>query len=1172
MKNRIDLYREWKTEKLEEGVRFFFPAQEKAGYRSLGFDIVNDAAMDAMRWYGFRLCMVTKKTDVSVLVTAGFADGNTAQLKFMLAKEGEHKCDLALKDFDIERAKSNVWRELVSLEIRQEKTESDIQNKANYTSLKESIYNIKTIENKKQSEKINGVDNENFCLEVVSAELLKGSRIAVETGILGKPGKIKDTIQYEAVVYNCFHRGQWIDVSQVVEGWESMYAEISPKRFFLEPCGCGLVKIKVQLHENLPQGAHEKTIVRFLPEGDCAAAEEVSFCTIRALKHPYIYHTEEKWKKVAENIKNEKVFALSYARLLKDADHWEVPPLVPYGERDYCCDTNQEHYIMSCAYVYSITKEKKYAEKIAMFFRSFIDIKTGYPARKKGCSQSYVQEGHFFQHLALAYDMICNAGVLSEHEHQGIEQCFRIYMEILDRHICSGHISNWTLSELTGAVYCAMALQDFERIERFVFGPCGTIEQLSHGVMSDGWWYECSVGYNIWVSSMFLHTAHALLPFGINLIYNYFPLFYGKEVDSINRGEVRKIKHGMYNEKWGGVQKNYICIKDLFDAIIPFLDERGVLFGINDSDEKKIEGVHFGSTYDLAYTYYKDPAYIPVIQRFDLPDPIFGHAWMFQDNINPVSGKPYQNAYADNIGIAMLRSQTKKRPQKNQIQAVLRYGCHGFAHGHFDRTELLSIMRYGRSFFNPEHVWWGYGHFMYKFYVQNSNTKNMVVVDGKMQIPADAKRIMFYSGKHLQAAGARTVAKWGYPPFGGMIYQDKESLKDRCKYNACDLPSYDAAPYGEITDITEPITQTRVMAVTDDYIVLFDSVYGQKAHRYESLMQVKGFLDIRQVKESKLSYIKHTGQKSKEPRSDEQFITDCFWYQADGETVASFETKYGKNADLRGTRSSYNEEGSLCLDIYTAWPKKTTQCIGLAAEDLNQKFPYEFRAFSDDDLIGEFSANAWLLGAKEFQMELRPESKILRLEIFAKPLYTEQNYPYDSEQCIFLADAEIELENGEKIPLSKLPVKQNNIDCGMGIGRDYKGGRVLIEGNEYSDAIPFAPQNHTCWGSLEYDLGQIPAMRLTGIVGADNFPGKEQQRRRTYGVSQNAAYGRFITVIEPHEGEKRVVSVKGISEDMVQIYLEDGSFHKVSVKEIDETPNINIQIFSKEEVVEESSL
>src|SRR5690606_22976362 len=98
------------------------------------------------------------------------------------------------------------------------------------------------------------------------------------------------------------------------------------------------------------------------------------------------------------------------------------------------------------------------------------------------------------------------------------------------------------------------------------------------------------------------------------------------------------------------------------------------------------------------------------------------------------------------------RSQTPNRPQREQIQAVLRYGSHGYAHGHFDRTGLLSIMRYGRSFFNPQHVWWGYLHFMYKFYVQNSMSKNIVVVDNKMQFPADSRKTLFHSGEMVQVS------------------------------------------------------------------------------------------------------------------------------------------------------------------------------------------------------------------------------------------------------------------------------------------------------------------------------------------------------------------------------------------------------------------------------------
>ena len=657
---------------------------------------------------------------------------------------------------------------------------------------------------------------------------------------------------------------------------------------------------------------------------------------------------------------------------------------------------------------------------------------------------------------------------------------------------------------------------------------------------------------------MFLHTAHALLPFGINLIHYQFPLSYGKEVDSINRGETRQIRHGMYNEKWGGIQKSYVCIKDLFDAVIPFLDERGVLFGINDSDEKKIEGVHFGSTFDLAYTYYNDPAYIPIIRKFDVVDPVFGHAHLPEYDAKASA----DNAYSDNIGIAMLRSKAQGRSQKEQIQAVLRYGSHGYAHGHFDRTELLSVMRYGRSFFNPEHIWWSYGHFMYKFYVQNSNTKNMVTVDGKMQIPADASRVLFYSGERLQAAGVRTLSRWGYPPFGGMIYQEGESLRERCEYNASDLPSCDAAPYGEITGITEPVAQARVMALLDNCIVLFDSVRGEKEHRYESLMQIKGFQSLDGVGEkSTVHYERHTGKKSDDPRSDEQFITDCAWYKADGVTRASFVTKYGEGADLRGMRGSYNEEGCLCMDVYTAWPPQTQQSLGLAAEDMGQKSPYDVKVYSGRECVGQFSANPWLLGARRLDVLLNPKSPILRLEIDLRPLYTEQMYPYDSPQCLFLADAFLETKDGGRISLSSLPAACSNIDGGHGIGRDYEGGRVLIEGEEYADAIPVSAADHSRPGVLEYDLGKVEAVRLTGLIGVDNFPGDEKQRRITYGVAQRAVYGRFITVIEPHEGQRKIAGVEGISQDGVRIFYTDGTYQEVEVQAIEDTPSVALRTY-----------
>ena len=152
---------------------------------------------------------------------------------------------------------------------------------------------------------------------------------------------------------------------------------------------------------------------------------------------------------------------------------------------------------------------------------------------------------------------------------------------------------------------------------------------------------------------------------------------------------------------------------------------------------------------------------------------------------------------------------------------------------------------------------------------------------------------------------------------------------------------YDAAPYGEITELTEPIVQTRVMAVLDDCIVLFDSAYG--------------------VSLSKFRY------------------------------------------------------------------------------KLSNRLPF--------CLIPEAVCNKLLIA-----------SWVLRF--FSGMSFHEQMYPHDSKQCLFLGGAYLELEDGKKLSLAEIPAAQTNIDAGYGIGKDYEGGRVLIEGNEYADAIPVSAVDH----------------------------------------------------------------------------------------------------------------
>ena len=181
------------------------------------------------------------------------------------------------------------------------------------------------------------------------------------------------------------------------------------------------------------------------------------------------------------------------------------------------------------------------------------------------------------------------------------------------------------------------------------------------------------------------------------------------------------------------MRRTYRTITDLWNGLLPFLDYRGVMFGVNDSTENKVTGNRTevsGQPFEIAYYVYRDPRYAAMIKLGDgKRDLLYG-----VPELPEKTPEEYRDsAYADNVGLVMLRSQTANRPIREQIQAVLHYGTHGWAHGHYDRTDLLSLMRYGRSFWNPESVFYVYEPFMYKFYTQTSVNHNMVVVDEKMQ-------------------------------------------------------------------------------------------------------------------------------------------------------------------------------------------------------------------------------------------------------------------------------------------------------------------------------------------------------------------------------------------------------------------------------------------------------
>lgn len=1133
-----DLLRDWKN--VREDRRFIFIYPGEGAFYPYGFEQKHSAAANFMDFAGIFITADVKAAE-TMKITVGFADGKELICEIPLTEGEAKRIRVSFADFPVETSKETIWQYVksVSLETR---------------------------------------------AAIRSCRVQRRTYLFADFPVRGKAAEAGETAVYEGRIYNCSAEAVAVTAAQLYEGWESVKAELQWERsddaegILLPPGESRGLVIRFRVHKDMVPGGHETTVIRFRAQGKDTSGEILKLKTMRSLEHPYIYHNKEGWREVKEKIDRYDIYQPAWKKYLRLSEEWEVTD--PIEDRDYCYLTQAEHGIMATAYCYALTGEEKYAEKLADFFRRFSDREKGYPYKKKGCNQSYVQEGHFFQHLAIAYDIVYHSPCFTKREHEAIEHCLRLYMEILDAHIRSGHISNWHVSEILGAVYCAMVLQDVERIGRFVFGKGGNIEQFTKGIFNDGWWHECSVGYNTWVSSMMIHMAHALLPFGYDLVHRKFAVPFSKEIDSTYALQPPVIKSGMYNQKWGGSQRVMVGFKDMFDAVIPFLDYRGVIFGIADSDEKKLGGVHWGSVFDLAYTYYKDKEYIPVMKRDKDKDPVFGHPDL--PEVETAADK--ENAYADNIGIVMLRSQKPERAQSEQIQAVLRYGSHGGAHGHFDICDLLSLMRYGRSFFNPENCWWGYAHFMYKFYVQCSLTKNMVVVDDKMQVPADSRRFLFHTGKSFQAAGIETSARWSYPPYGGMVYYQngqtntKEELRKRCRMNASYLPIVEddsRAVYGEMTDYTEPVLQKRIMVVTDDYVVLFDYLEGAEEHTYSSLMQMKGFQGI---EGEKLSFTHHTEQMSENPLSDAQFITDCGWYEAGSATVAHFETIFTPEMSQgeRNTcdRTNYNEPGVLKMDVHTAWPKQTEQMVGRvavysgwAADQTGYTIPLEYRVEADGHCMDSGSFDAWILGRGECNVDISGARK-LTLAVKNGGRCDQDGCPVRTPQALFWGQADLVLRDGRTVPLSELAYTTQNIDAGYGIGRDYRGGRVTIVGTEYPGAIPTSPVDHSREGYITVDLSKLDAVRFVGCIGCDAFPGSEEQNRRTYAVRSKGKRADFVTVIEPFEADSVLADVESEGAGRLKVVLKDGKVQKFQVTGMEgEKPQIIMETWKDGEIL-----
>ncbi|MFI3264435.1 MAG: hypothetical protein SNG38_04530 [Rikenellaceae bacterium] len=995
-----------------------------------------------------------------------------------------------------------------------------------------------------------GVESKkNKRVKVRNVSLLKAETVALSAPIQGAADMAGGSVKYILEVGNVTDQTQSIQLQQPKMGWESMTTTITPSNMTLAAGKTQKCIVEVSLPASLPQGTNEVQSIVVVANGQ--SGEKIEFTTSVRVESPYIVHTPDGWREVIEKAENYDWAKRELERYDREAQRWqapgiakELPSMNAYMGR-YLYHTDVMDKLMDCAVAYRLTGKIEYAQKCVDVIRTVIDEESGYPATWRVNQNNFVKEGGVFQNIARTYDMIMDCGLLTEEDHRLIEQTFRIYIDIVLMGNDEGGIGNWDLSELTGALYCALMIQDYHLAKEVMYSPSGIYQQFAQGVMNDGWWYECSVGYNLWCATMFSEAAVALRPWGFNFLDEQIEI--GKVPHySLLPSRMEPGLYGMDFNKWGKIENNSIGIKNMWDALVPFLDYRGIMFAVNDAQETSV----IGEPFEMAYYLYRDPEYASVIKLGDHRDLLYG----VPELPDFESKKNKQSAYADNIGIVQLRSQTEGREQKDQIQAALHYGSHGGYHGHFDRTNLLSMMRYGRSFYNPEMIWYGYQSYNYKFLVQTSMTKNMVVVDQKMQEPKESMRTLFYTGDMVQATSVETTARWSNPPYGGMIYGDKEDYTFQEKAweegRQFKFPEVEPA-YGEMTDYSEPIEQRRLMIMMDDYVVLADYINGEEAHTYDWLFQMKGF---KELSADEKTHLRHDNQLSDDPLSAAQFFTNCDWYATEGTVRSSYEMLFGAGSDNAGTRAPNSEDGPIKIDVFNAWPRQNEVTVATVPENHDVAKQLWYEVSSDNKLIMSDSTGAWILGRKEISLDIKGSKELV---------LTTKLKGRTRNNTIFWGNAKIILKNGKSVELSSLPIKYANTLQPQSAGADYYGGVVKLGGELMTTSLPAMPADSRESATVTVDLSGVDAVSFEAVIGSDFPMGDETQRRRTLNVRAEGKDARFLSVLEPYEAESVVKKVTAESADKLIVELTDGRVQEISISNFESDSN-NIVIEVKE--------
>lgn len=770
----------------------------------------------------------------------------------------------------------------------------------------------------------------------------------ISSEILSQAGDCDKPVPYEITLENDTQKEMHVGLAQEKYARETMILDY-PDKIILPPQGKKTVIVKVMMTELVPPGGYEKAILRAVPNGNSAKSRTITLVTSRKRQHPFLIHKEEGWQKVRDKIKRSKeaqaIFENSYC---KTAEEWEVP--VPGSSNTYVYPAYSQNALGDTAIAWKLSGKEAYAKKCAEYLKGMVDGTYGYMTTnysyfqfvesekeydkgdhkvRRACSAGWVQEAEFFIGLTSVYDLLYDSGYLDDEIHRGMEQIYRNYMEFAGWRLTDGDGNNFQLAEMTAGLFCAYILQDYHWIDRFINGENGFCDLLSSVLYDDGVYFEEASGYMRLAAELLFTAANGSQNFGINLKDMQVPACYDRYILHSpwamreTWSEDGKPFLGMGFQRYQPVANPVRSIKQYYDALLLLINHKGILMSMNDGNE-----LYLYEIFEQAYDMYRDERYGAVIMQAPHRSLIYGVQKLPDTGYQLGSGSLLLPA----AGFGILRGEESWKENTYKSQAVLKFGPHGGYHGHFDRLSLLSFIKEDCTFHNMEYTWYGYTSFLFKMWVQTSVAHNMVTADLRMQEPASCEPVLYYSGKGYQAVCAQTVSRWCDPPYGGQTPYPIQFPGEKCgKEGKYVLNPGAVRRQGETGEYSEPVFQRRLLILTEGYCIIWDYEKSDKEHDFDCLYHPKGVVGMNNGNLSET-----TERLNIDPFGAGQFVTNCYWYHADGTAHLHFD-----NSEDNHDRQGILKAPAYC-DIYRVFPREGQVIIG--------KFPAKEDSFTAEDI------------------------------------------------------------------------------------------------------------------------------------------------------------------------------------------------------------------------------